>query len=328
MIRFLLNAAVVVAGFGLALLLSVRHAHWGPEGPVGGGLLLIPFLAIAAAVPAILIARGTFSWVPGGRYTCAAVWVGLVIAFSVSGYYSMAAPGTSYERMAAASGWILLGGCLVAVNAPASTAAKIAIVATLGVGGVAGWAQVAAWLGDHAAQENQLAESRIASDRQFQEGMDAEFRGLGKDAPLWKYFSYLHISNEDLRKECHAIIAGRADRDARLSEYLGNEILALDATRYIGEFHPAPGPVLASAFGRRSDLLLSRMTESDQGASHLSERNYADIRDTVRAAVRIQKGGGDLTSQLEAWRSYLKRFKNAAELSAEIERTLPAPGAR
>ena len=35
MSRFVLNAALVLAGLNLALLLSVRHAHWCPEGPVG-----------------------------------------------------------------------------------------------------------------------------------------------------------------------------------------------------------------------------------------------------------------------------------------------------
>jgi hypothetical protein len=42
--------------------------------------------------------------------------------------------------------------------------------------------------------------------------VDAEFRALGKDAPLWNYFSYMYISNEELRTQCHEIIASRADR--------------------------------------------------------------------------------------------------------------------
>jgi len=60
----LLNAAVVVAGLALALVLSTRHAHWGPEGPVGGWLLAVPYVLIAAAVTGALIVRGSFSWVP------------------------------------------------------------------------------------------------------------------------------------------------------------------------------------------------------------------------------------------------------------------------
>ena len=105
-------------------------------------------------------------------------------------------------------------------------------------------------------------------------------------------------------------------------QYLGSETLASDATRYIGEFHPAPGPALAPAFGERSDLVLSQISEIDGGSDQISERSYADIQDIIRAATRIQKGGGDLRPQMEAWRSYLKRFKNTAELVAEIDRTL------
>ena len=99
----------------------------------------------------------------------------------------------------------------------------------------------------------------------------------------------MYISNEAVRKECHEIIAGRADRDAKLIEYLGNEILASDATRYIGEFHPAPGPVLAPAFARWSDLILSQISEVNTGSDQISERSYADIQDIIRAAARIQK---------------------------------------
>ena len=202
------------------LLSSVRHAHWGPEGPVGGWLILVPYLLMAAAVTAALIAFGTFSWVPGGRLTCFSIWVGLLVAFAVSGYYSMSEFESKYKQFAALSGWLLLAGCFIAVNAAPSIAARTAIVATLGLGGVAGWLQVAVWLSEYSQEKAQLAESRIAHEQEFQDSQEAEFRALGKEAPLWRYLGYMYISNEELRKECHEIIAGRADRDAQLIEYL------------------------------------------------------------------------------------------------------------
>ncbi len=266
----LLNAAVVLIGVGLALLTSVRHATWGPEGPVGAWLLLVPYLVIVAAVTTILIARGIFSWVPGGRWMCFAIWVGLLIAFSVSGYYSMSEAETTYEQFAALAGWLLLAGCFVAVNAAPSTASRTAIIATLGLGGLAGWLQVAVWLSEYFSEQAQLEESRI----------------------------------------------------------IGNETLASDATRYIGEFHPAPGPALAPAFARRSDLVLSRIREVNPDSNQISKRSYADIQDIIHAATRIQKGGGDLTPQMERWRSYLKRFKNTGDLVTQIDQALPRPNAR
>ena len=42
----LLNVAIVLVGVCLGLLTSVRHAYWGPEGPVGGWLLLVPYLGL------------------------------------------------------------------------------------------------------------------------------------------------------------------------------------------------------------------------------------------------------------------------------------------
>jgi hypothetical protein len=188
--------------------------------------------------------------------------------------------------------------------------------------------QIAVWLSEYTSEQSQLAESKIAHEREVQDEREAAFRALGKDAPLWNYFGYMYISNEELRKECHEIMAGRADRDEKLVEYLGNEILASDATRYIAEFHPAPGPALAPAFAKRSDLELSRIGEVNPDSNRLSERSYSDIQDIIRAASRIQKGGGDLTTQMQGWRTYLKRFKNTGELTAEIDQALPQTNTR
>ena len=56
--RILLNVAIVLVGVCLGLLTSVRHAYWGPEGPVGGWLLLVPYLALVIVlVTALLVAR-------------------------------------------------------------------------------------------------------------------------------------------------------------------------------------------------------------------------------------------------------------------------------
>jgi hypothetical protein len=135
----------------------------------------------------------------------------------------------------------------------------------------------------------------------------------------------MYISNDELRKQCHDIMAARADRDASLIQYLGNEILASDATRYIAEFHPAPGPALAAAFAQRSDLVLTQISEVNSNSDQISERSYSDIKDLIGAATRIQKGGGDLTPQLKRWRSYLAGFKNTSELVSEIDQTVPQP---
>ena len=87
-------------------------------------------------------------------------------------------------------------------------------------------------------------------------------------------------------------------------------------------------PALAAAFAQRSDLVLTQISEVNSASDQISERSYSDIKDIIGAAARIQKGGGDLTSQLAGWRSYLKRFKNTAELVAEIDQTQSQPKAR
>jgi hypothetical protein len=282
---------------------------------------MLPYLFMAAIVTVLLIALGTFPWVPGGRWTCFALWIGLMIAFAVSGYYSMSEAETKYEQFAALAGWLLVLGCLVAINTVPSTAAKTVIAVTLGLGSVAGWLQIVIWLSEYASDQAQLAEKQAAHEQEFQDQQAAAFRALGKDALLWNYLGYMYISNEELRKECHEIIANRPDRDEQLIQYLGNEVMASEATRYIGEFHPAPGPVLAPAFAQRSDVVLSRIAEVND-SDQVSERSYSDIEDIIHAAIRIQKGGGDLKPQLEKWQSYLKHFKNTSALVTQIDQAM------
>jgi hypothetical protein len=75
-------------------------------------------------------------------------------------------------------------------------------------------------------------------------------------------------------------------------------------------------------------LILSQIPEVNTGSDQISERSYADIRDIIRAAARIHKGGGDLTPQMQRWRTYLKGFRNTADLVTEIDQTLLPRNAR
>ena len=177
----LLNIAIVLVGVCLALLTSVRHAYWGPEGPVGGWLLLVPYLGLVIVlVTALLIARGKFSWLPGGGATRFAMWVGLLITFLVSGYYSMSEVETRYEQVAALFGWLLVAGCFVAVNFPPSTAVRTLLAATLGLGGLAGWVQIAVWLTEYTSEQSRLAESKIAHEQRSAGSTGSGVSGLGQ----------------------------------------------------------------------------------------------------------------------------------------------------
>src|SRR5690242_21610977 len=119
---------------------------------------MLPYLFVAGLVTILLIALGNFSWVPGGRWTCFALSIGLMITFCVSGYYSMSEAETKYEQFAAFFGWLLLLGCFVAINAAPSTVARRVIIATLGLGSVAGWLQIVVWLYEYSNAQAQMAE--------------------------------------------------------------------------------------------------------------------------------------------------------------------------
>src|SRR5207244_2460639 len=164
--------------------------------------------------------------------------------------------------------------CFLAVNA---SQFRAIVAATLGVGCLVGWMHVVLWAGMWVRSENQQVEQTIARDREFQDQRDEEFRALGKDAPLWNYFSYLYIENEVLRKECREIVASRPDRDERLIEYLSNEILMSPATGYIANLHPSPGSALAGGYASYLERSLSDFSDYNPGTEPLGERSLKDV---------------------------------------------------
>jgi hypothetical protein len=322
LITLLLNLMLLLAAASLAGVAASKHAHGGPEGPVGAWLLAVPYFLLTAGAAVALVARGAFDWIPGGKAAGFLMWGGLVLALAAASYYALEDLSPPYAALGMAFGWLLLLGCFLAVNLPGF---KDAVAVTLGAGCVLGWMHVALWTGMWVSSENQRAEQAIAGEHEFQDRRDAEFLALGKDAPLWNYFGYMYIENEALRKQCREIIASRPDRDERLVEYLSSEILMNDATRYIANLHPSPGTALAAGYANFLERRLAEFSDYNPGKEPLGERSLKDIEEILKAALRIRRGAGDvLTPQLQTWRVYLQRFANAPALVKEIDQEFAA----
>jgi hypothetical protein len=150
----------------------------------------------------------------------------------------------------------------------------------------------------------------------------AEFRGLGENAPLWRYLGFMYFEDDTVRTEARAIIARDPDLNEELMEYLDNEILASDAVNYIFDVHAGPPAILAPAYARLLEKKLGRFRELLNPSQRPDARHKFDISRLIGAASRIHQAGGDLTPQLTAWRDYLRTIKEMDATSESIQRTL------
>jgi hypothetical protein len=318
------NIALVITAISMVLLRSVRGAHWGPEGPVGAWLLLLPPLFLLGGVLVVMILMGRFDWVLGGRVVSFLLLIGFLIAAAPALWFMFDTGDEWWKEWAGLAPWAMLAGCAIAVNIelPAGLAAKTAIAATLGSTALAGWALTFYGLVGYVEQQNQMALSAVENERAFESDRAKEFLALGPDAPLWNYFGYMYMSDETLRRECRDIIAHRPDLNQQLIAYLGNPVLAESVRNYIADVAENPSAELAPAFAAYSDSTLKDYREVLRGQSDVTDRARHDIGGILTACNRLQHAGADLKPQASAWRDYLRRFENATDLENQAAEVL------
>ncbi|MGC4056140.1 MAG: hypothetical protein QM757_45625 [Paludibaculum sp.] len=287
-------ALAATLGF-LALMLYLRNVPSGPEGPVGGWLMLVPPLFLMGGVLLTLASAGVFDWMPGGRLTAWALAVGLFVASAVTMWFVLAAPHSNWENLAALVPWILVGGGFLAVHGghEPSPLTKTALAGVLGVGGVAGWSLLIWGAGLYIQNENQKNLASLERDRAWEQSRIDEFHALGQDAELWKYFGYMYMENEAERQRCRSLIAARADLNGKLVEYLGNPVLQSSVVNYIADVYEHPPASLASEYGLflERQLLSWRQVLDDSSTPYDRRRELAPL---FQAAARLEDAGAGI----------------------------------
>jgi hypothetical protein len=309
--RIALNGGLVLAALAVAGLRASLKAYWGPEGPVGAGLLFIPPLLLVGIVLTVVVTSGQFDWLPGGRFLGSILVVGYLIGFGAA------------LAIESDAGWVLglamVAAVAVVVNAGGSRAVAGVLIAA---GAVAGWVVVGRAMSGYLQQQERVEQSKVEQIVRYENEQSDEFRALGKDAPLWNYFSYMYMPNEALRRECREIIASRPDLNERLVEFLRDPVMAHPAINYIGDVAEHPAAELAPAVAAYSDGVLGEYRELLRGKTEITDRTRETVTGIFAAAERLKRGGGDMRAAVREWRDFLRGFKNAGDLVKRAEALL------
>jgi hypothetical protein len=285
---------------------------------------MIPPLFLMGGVLAAMVVLGYFDWVIGGRVVSFVLLLGFLIGARTALWFMSETAENDWQSLIGAAPWAILAGCFLAVNPglPSGVLPKTFIALTLGTTALAGFVVAGNGLLQYADSQNQLELSKIENEDRYQREHAEEFQALGPDAPLWNYFSYMYISDEDLRRQCRAIMARRPDLNERLIEYLGNPVLSTSVRNYIADVAENPSPELSPAFARYSQTVLQSYREMLQNQTSLSDRSRQDATVLLTAAARLHKNGGNLQPQIAAWRDFLRAFKDSEDLVRKADEIL------
>jgi hypothetical protein len=316
-LKFVLNGMFVLTALCLVGIRATRGKSWGPEGPVGGWLLLVPPLFLFGLALASMISLGLFNWVPGSKATAGLLFVGFLIASTAAMLYLFDEPKSLLQSLIGVAPFAMLVGCFVALNPNwlPEAPAKIVIAATLGTTAIAGWGLAATGGLKWVQRQDQFASSKERQAWDAEQSRIDEFRALAANAPVWQYFRFLNLVDPGLRAQCREAIAKRPDLNQQLIEYLASPVLAGSAVNYIGDVAENPSAELAPALGTHMSQILEEYRELLKKQSKLSDRGREDATSLLAAASRVQKSSGDLRPQAAAWRDYLSKFPNASDLA-------------
>jgi len=324
-LRFVLNGLLVLTALCLIGIRATRGKSWGPEGPVGGWLLLVPPVFLLGIALASMIQLGRFDWILRSHVAAGGLLIGFLIAATAAMLYLFDEPENLVQRLIGTTPFLMLAGCFVALNPGASPGlpAKLLIAVTLGMSSLAGWGLAATGAVKWVMRQDEIAQSKDRQAWDTEQRRIDEFRALSPEAPLWHYFRFLYLVDPGLRAQCREVVARRPDLIQQLIEYLGNPMFADEAVNYIGDVAEHPSAELAPALGKHMSAILEEYRELLKGESRFSDRGRETASSLLAAAARVQKSGGDLRPQTTAWRDYLSKFSNAsdlAHLAAEILR--------
>jgi hypothetical protein len=305
MSTLVLDACLILALLGVIGLTAIRGDSWGPEGPVGLFVLVLPVLLLIGGVLAACTARGLFDWAPGGRLLHYAAVLGVVVGLGTVILLALDRNQPWWSHICALLPFLVIAAAAATLH---SSSARTAVAGILGVLAVTGWIVTAGGFGAYVRSSMQEAEQRAQLEQQRETERSQEdlaaFRTLASDASVRQLVAYAYSPNDAVQKEARGRIAARPNLDEELSAMLlagaGD-----NAASYIAHIHPAPSAKLAPAFASFLEAELpgwqSRLTGSPNPGSW--QPNISSFFD---GADRIQKAGGDLRPQLKQWHDYLK----------------------
>lgn len=300
----------------------------GPEGPVGGWLIAVPPFILLSIILFVLVGRGRFDWVPGGRALCYPLVIGVLVTIVTIMFLDFDRNKTFWHELAGLFPFLLLGACLWAVHGFEDviprTAGRAGAGAILGLAAAFGWGLMLFGFVQYVRREARIAEERAASIQAEENERSAQdlasFRALPSDAALPALLEYTYSASATIQKEARDRMAARPRLEDELIEGLTAN-WADSAVSYIANVLPKASPRMAPGMAQ----VLEKQLE--QWRSTFENDPYANtwvpnVSSYIEAADKVQMAGGDLKPQVQAWYDLVRKGKGLEGFAMRIKMIL------
>ncbi|MCB0630468.1 MAG: hypothetical protein R2824_22250 [Saprospiraceae bacterium] len=314
----ILDIFLVLAFLCTIIATAVSQQPTGPEGPVGGWLLLVfPFLFLTI-LGLLLLSKGSLNFIPGGRPVQILVLAGVLVTFSVSVLGGFSRYDSLIQKLIISVPYLILAGFAGVIHQsdlPNSRVVHLVAAIVLGATALAGWGVAGRGIFLYLKKDMERAAQRTqeeqAQEEEHEQGEIAEYAKLDDSAPLGALLRFTWSRNAAIRQQALERVSRFPGLDDQLIELLDQS--SEDAVSYIANVYENPPARLAPAWGKMLERELKKW-DSLQYNEHAGtwEQN---LKPYFKGAQKIQLAGGSLHNELQLWHQHLQKCKGLGSLA-------------
>ena len=300
----------------------------GPEGPVGAWLLLVIPCMFVAILVFVLVAKGSFNFMRGGRLIQFVIAVGILITFSTAVFGTFGTPehrNNVIQALLIGVPYLVLAGCAAIIHHsdfPNLRAVHLVAAILLGAAALAGWGLAGTGIFLHMQKDLDRSALRMQKEREQEEQREqweiAEYAKLDNSVPLHVLLRFTWSRNEQIRRQAREQANRFPEVDDKLIELLDQD--NEDAISYIANVYENPPAELGPAWGRMLKRQLKKWNslQYDEHAGTWEQ----NLKVYFVGAKKIQLAGGSLNSELLSWHKHLQKCKGLESLATFVKNLL------
>ena len=303
----------------------VSQQPTGPEGPIGGWILLVfPCLFLAIAV-FVLAGKGSLNFIPGGRPVQFFVAFGILVTFGTTMLGAFFTDNGVVRGLLIAIPLLILAGCAGIVHHsvfPDPKPVNLVAAILLAGAGLVGWGLTGTGLLLHMKNDLERSARQEQKEKEQEDQREqqeiAEYAKLDDSAPLNALLRFTWSQGAQAQRQARERVSRIPDLDDKLIELLDQD--CEEAISYIAAVYEDPPAKLGPAWGRMLERALKNWDALRYEERDITWEN--NLRNYFVGVQKIQLAGGPLRPELLAWHEHLQRCKGLGYLTVFVERLL------
>jgi hypothetical protein len=303
----------------------VSQQPTGPEGQVGGWVLLVfPWLFLAIAV-FILAGKGSLNFIPGGRPVHFFVAFGILVTFGTAMLGAFFNDNSVVPRLLIVIPLLILAGCAGILHHsvfPNPKLVNLVAAIFLAGAGLVGWGLTGTGIFLYMKNDLERSARQAQEEREQEEQREqwevAEYAKLDDSVPLNALLRFAWSRNDQVRREAREKASRFPGLDDKLIELIDQD--CDQAISYIAKLYENPPAMLAPSWG---EMLERQLTKWDglQYDEHAGTWEH-NLKAYFEGAQKIQLDGGSLRTELLSWHKHLQKCNGLGDLTAFVKTLL------